>query len=716
MQSKSEVESSTLPSEPRARVIARGVGLAFTLSLVVACGSPDLAPLSDGDADPSDSSEPSTAEGEASAATPAPDFDVTPTGSARALRKGGVRSPAVARTRSVRGALDAVTRQELLRVGRIEHTFSDGRTIDFINSEAGNFGSGDIILGKTEKLAEYIERVESEGVETHTRALVTDDDDDTWPNGIIPYEFDDNLSPAEKNAINAAAAEWNRDNPYVKWVTSNGSGDRVTFTRVDTDDYCGRSPIGRSFAWGGQDVEIDADCFTSGVIQHEMGHSAGLIHEHTRCGRDAFVTVHNHAVTGESPRGIDYDEACGDRNYGDYDYASLMHYPDNDFLDIKSSPTGVFMGTQSVAGQRVRLSQDDVNAVTWFHTKRTFSTTYGYGFAWAHQTSGTFQASSTYAANYAQPTGVRANITRLSTGRYRVDFPKLGKEVGGNVQVTAYGSDSARCKVEKWQSSGETLQVIVRCNTPQGVLADRQFALSYQRLPSPWVGAQGGYLYSNRLNESGAYTPDPWYQSNSAGRRNRVTRTSTGRYSVEFPGINVNGGTVRLTAFGANSDYCTIGGWGSSTVSVSCFDTFGTLKDSAFSIAFTDSMFTGSYGYAWAHDPSAARYQPSSSYQKAQIVGQSAPVSAPIMINRNGTGDYVVEFPGVPVVSSTVSVASYGGTNTSCKVVGWGATAPVGLALADRRVNVTVRCFDASGNPADSRYAITYMTNEYIIP
>jgi hypothetical protein len=152
-------------------------------------------------------------------------------------------------------------------------------------------------------------------------------------------------------------------------------------------------------------------------------------------------------------------------------------------------------------------------------------------------------------------------------------------------------------------------------------------------------------------------------------------------------------------------------------VTVSCFDTFGTLKDSAFSIAFTDSAFTGSYGYAWADNPSAVRYQPSPWYQKAQIVGLSAPVSTPIMINRNGTGDYVVEFPGVPVVSSTVSVASYGGTNTSCKVVGWGSNTPAGaLALADRRVNVTVRCFDASGNPADSRYAITYMTNESIIP
>lgn len=238
MQSKSEFESSTLPSfrtEPRARVIARGVGLAFTLSLVVACGSPDLAPLSEGDADPSASAKPATAEGEASTATPEPDFDLTSGRaetlgrSARALEEGGVRAPAVARTRSGRGALDAATRRDLLRVGRIEHTFSNGRTIDFINSEVGNFGTGDIIFGKTENLAAFIEKVESEGGDIHARALVTDDDDDTWPNGIIPYEFDDNLSTAEKTAIDDAAKEWNRDNPYVKWKTSNGSGDRVTF-------------------------------------------------------------------------------------------------------------------------------------------------------------------------------------------------------------------------------------------------------------------------------------------------------------------------------------------------------------------------------------------------------------------------------------------------------------------------------------------------------
>jgi hypothetical protein len=495
----------------------------------------------------------------------------------------------------------------------------------------------------------------------------------------------------------------------------------VTFNTVNTDEFCGRSPVGRSFAIGGQDIEIDADCFTPHTLLHEMAHSAGLHHEQQRCGRNAYVSIHDNSA-GDGPRGTDYDELCGDsRNYGDYDYASLMHYPPlgppNDFMTILNGPDPM-MGLPSVAGQMNRLSQDDVNAISWYHTKKTYSTTSGFGFAWASQATGSFQASSSWAANSAGAVPTISQVKNIffqpQTGRYRVSFPNVGSEVGGNVQVVAYGSDPGHCKVEGWASNGTTLDVTVRCMDMAGNLVNRLFAVSYQRIPSPSTGLQGGYLYSSRINEPGAYTPDPYYSWNSAGQRNRVTRIVQGQYTVQFPGITVTGGTVRVSAYGANSDYCNVASWGSRSVDVRCYDSAGNPKDSAFSVAFTDSGFPGTFAYVWEDNATRTdRYAPNSLYQKAKIRTRSGSVPASIMSTRNNTGDYTLELPGVAPFSSNVHVTSYGsGNNVSCQVASWSAGTSVGPNLEDRRENVNIRCFNPSGAAADSRFAMTYTTNE----
>lgn len=708
------------------RSVAQSCALALSVGML-ACGSAgDVTPPLSGQAGATADAEPVTADDvhdaqgaqdaqdEATAnstATPPADFDAPRPVSGSQMPAKRALGPLVARTSSTSQGLTPEARAQLLKVGRIEHRFSNGRVVQFVNSDAGNFGTGDLLLGKTEGLPAFIE-----GVEFQTRSLTTDDDDDLWPNNVVPFEIDSAITGSNRTAITDAVALWNQDSPIVRWRPASGSEDRVRFVKVQTDEYCGRSPVGKSFSWWGpQEIEIDADCFQPGIVVHEMGHATGLHHEQQRCGRNAFVSIHNSTVTGESPRGTDYDELCGDsRNSGDYDYGSIMHYGPNEFLSTVGFPIGSFLGLQANAGQRVRLSQNDVNGINELYFKKVFSTTSASAFAWAQQSSGSFEAASGWAMNSAVSTGSRAVITRLSTGRYRVDYPKVGKEIGGNVQVTAYGSDPNRCKVESWLSSGETLQVTVRCSTPAGALADGLFTTSYKRLPSP-TGVKGGYLYSNRIDAAGAYTPDPWYQWNSAGKTNRVIRRDVGRYDVDFPGVSISGGTVRLTAFGPNNDYCTIGAWSSSRVQVNCFAPNGAAKDSAFSVAFTDGAFTGSYGYAWANAPTTARYAPSSSYQKAQIVGLSTPVAASVMVNRNGTGDYLVEIPGVAPFASNVSVSAYA-SNNSCKVAGWGAGASVGPNLTDRRENVSVRCFNASGAPADSLFAITYMTNELVIP
>ncbi len=334
-------------------------------------------------------------------------------------------------------------------------------------------------------------------------------------------------------------------------------------------------------------------------------------------------------------------------------------------------------------------------------------------FVWTQQTTGTFTASDAFSYNSS---GAANTVTNLSTGRYRVDLPNLGGEKGGNAQVTAYGGSSNRCKVENWTSSGTTLQVFVSCFTAGGALTNSQFTASYAgRLFVP--GSEGGYVWADQPNIA-SYTPDIFYQWNSAGRGVTIRRTMPGQYVVRFPKQGSFGGTAEVTAYGTGSEYCKVAGWGAvgedQQVSVNCFNTFGAAADSRFTLAFSSMspQNTPAYSYAWANNPSATTtYTPDTFYQRGFIAGRGN-VPTPITISRFGVGRYSVNFPemafgGGSFGKSNVKVTGYGSDSTNCSVGGWSSSA--------NGASATVSCFTASGAPVDALYTITYSTTQSVL-
>ncbi len=98
-------------------------------------------------------------------------------------------------------------------------------------------------------------------------------------------------------------------------------------------------------------------------------------------------------------------------------------------------------------------------------------------YAWGNNKTGSsYTASSQYAHNFGQPVQVRRN----GVGKYEVVFTGLasrGAKNGGNVQVTGYGADRARCKVERWSPSGGNLSVRVACYDGGGRPVDAQYSV-----------------------------------------------------------------------------------------------------------------------------------------------------------------------------------------------------------------------------------------------
>ena len=330
------------------------------------------------------------------------------------------------------------------------------------------------------------------------------------------------------------------------------------------------------------------------------------------------------------------------------------------------------------------------------------ATSFTSGYVWNPSLTGTSTAPSTYSYSSS---GQSNTITQTGTGLYRVDFPGLGTEVGGNVQVTAYGWGSERCKVSSWGSDGSKVSANIACFDSQGIAVDALFTASYLRATGPWPFFNGGYLWADQPTAA-SYTPYSTYQWNSSGANNTVQRIGVGSYYATFPGITVNGGTVEVTAYGPGSEYCKVSSWGSNVVYVNCFNSSGQAADTRFTLSFTDQSPHGtpSYAYAWADQPTAASYTPSTYYQKTF---KSCYSPGPVTIQRTWTGRYTASIPNFIIDNSGVKVTAYGWGPETCKAASWGAS--------NSATQVNIVCFDAAGNPVDTYFTFDYSNSDTTI-
>lgn len=365
----------------------------------------------------------------------------------------------------------------------------------------------------------------------------------------------------------------------------------------------------------------------------------------------------------------------------------------------------VAMGCLAACSEAPELGSEEAEAGA---ISQAFSSTFAWGFVWAQQATGTFTASAPYSRSSS---GSANTITQTGTGTYRVDFPGIGNEIGGNVQVTAYGSGSERCKVGSWQSSGTTLQVFVNCFSSAGAATNTLFTAAYVRRPVTafCCGAAGAYLWANQPS-TGSYTPSTTYQWNSTGVNNTITRTAVGRYTANLPGMNFVGGTVEVTAYGAGSAHCKVVSWGGTSVNVACFTAAGAPVDSFFTLNYDNRVSPNggpSFAYAWADQPATASYTPSATYQYGALASECTSFAGPITIQRTSVGRYAVQIPTLSPTGSNVQVTAYGSGGESCKVVGWGGSGT--------GTQVSVACFNAAGAAVDTRYVVVYTTDQFII-
>ncbi len=146
-----------------------------------------------------------------------------------------------------------------------------------------------------------------------------------WPNGVVYHRFADDVTQTNQDLFMEAAEAMSN----ITVITLVERTDQVNFVEVrnhpDPNFFGGFSELGMV---GGQQIILLSD-WSNWTMQHEIGHTLGLLHEQSRPDRDQFIDIQWDRIF-ENYAG-NFDISRGAETYSDYDFMSIMHYRWNAF-------------------------------------------------------------------------------------------------------------------------------------------------------------------------------------------------------------------------------------------------------------------------------------------------------------------------------------------------------------------------------------------------
>ncbi len=146
-----------------------------------------------------------------------------------------------------------------------------------------------------------------------------------WTGGTVYYQFHASVSAPKQQAFRDAAREWEMF-ANVRFLLRSSQPNYI-LVEEDPTLSGGRATLG--MVGGQQSYKIGPTSWDRVTLVHELGHTLGMVHEHQRSDRDAYVTILTANITpGAEGNFVKLGDSI---NFGAYDFLSIMHYARNAF-------------------------------------------------------------------------------------------------------------------------------------------------------------------------------------------------------------------------------------------------------------------------------------------------------------------------------------------------------------------------------------------------
>jgi hypothetical protein len=222
------------------------------------------------------------------------------------------------------------------------------RTIVYEHVKGYAVVEGDILLGKISNLNQQ------GAVITHKVG------GSRWSNGIVPYEIAEDLPFQNKFAILQAIDHWQQHSniEFVELTSKNRYTYRDYVSFIPAEGTTCASFVGRQ--GGKQTIQLSPRCNPMNTV-HELGHALGMWHEQSRADRNNYVLIAWENIDEDHKYNFNQHLTDG-KDFGEYDYQSIMHY--GPFAFSKNGLQTILPLMEGVEiGQRNQLSEKDIAAI-----------------------------------------------------------------------------------------------------------------------------------------------------------------------------------------------------------------------------------------------------------------------------------------------------------------------------------------------------------------
>jgi hypothetical protein len=219
----------------------------------------------------------------------------------------------------------------------------NGQEITYERKDGLNFFQGDMVISD-KQLSEGSEL--NKGGASFSR----------WPGGKIYYTVASNMGSINANKITSAVNEYN-SKTNAQWIPRTNQTNYVEFIFGSSSGSDGWAHIG--YQGGKQNVSLDQYISVGSVI-HEMGHSVGLYHEHTRKDRDQYVKIlWNNIQDGQAYNFNIYNSGT---DIGPFNINSVMMYWPTSYSK-NGQPTITRANNTSFTYNRTGFTTGDINTI-----------------------------------------------------------------------------------------------------------------------------------------------------------------------------------------------------------------------------------------------------------------------------------------------------------------------------------------------------------------